>query len=101
MHASRELTLLVLATVGLGGCSPGCENLCRKLDRCELNDFVTIDECQLSCDRQLDQLDQLEDREPRRTFDAHRRCVGGATCEALAEGVCYTDDLFPFDADGG
>jgi hypothetical protein len=98
--------LVVLAVVlGAGvACTPTCEQTCRKLLRCELDDAprVAYDECVVACESQ-DHLyeDAWQDEELEKAFDEHRRCIRDATCDEIADGACYDDALFFYDTDGG
>jgi len=99
--ASRSSKVwLALACVSwLAGCSPGCERLCNKLDRCGLQNNRTLEECQLSCTRELDAYKAADDRELIERYNRERRCLGSSTCDEIADGACYDEELFLFSAD--
>jgi hypothetical protein len=93
-------SLLPLLTL-LAGCPPTCQQLCGKLNRCETDPLVTIDECRLSCERELESYTTLakeeDDREPLKAFNQHRLCLGNHSCDEIADGVCYDEALFLFE----
>ncbi|MBX2797643.1 MAG: hypothetical protein KTR31_08245 [Myxococcales bacterium] len=85
-------------------CTPTCERLCRKtlFDCGDLDtERVALDECVTNCDRQEVLYRQWDNRDLLALFREHRRCVGGASCEDLAAGVCYEgfEELYVFDPD--
>ncbi|MFK7927621.1 MAG: hypothetical protein AB8H79_05510 [Myxococcota bacterium] len=81
-------------------CEPSCKQTCRNVLACDLeSDRVTVDECEAACvfqerlyeDRQQDALrDRLGD---------HKRCLNRESCDDLADGVCFDDELFAFSPD--
>jgi hypothetical protein len=95
--------LVALATLPLAACPPTCKQACRKtLFDCELDtERVSLDECEIECERQEYLYRQWEDTELQQLFDDHRRCIGRSSCEEIADGVCYEgfEALFVFDPD--
>lgn len=57
---------------------------------------MTARECEESCLTQHDLLESWTDAELQRQFDEELRCLGSATCEEIAGGACYQDDLWAF-----
>lgn len=89
------LTLLV----ALGaGCTPTCEQACRKLTACgfEESPRTSALECQQSCEATQRMLDRWEDPEKIEAFDEQRHCIGGSTCDEIGAGECYDPELFIF-----
>lgn len=90
----------MVAAVALfgAGCTPTCREACRKLDRCDLLAGIDVEECRETCEADLDNRQVAkrddDDPEPLKTFNAHRRCLGSSTCDDIADGVCFDDDLF-------
>jgi hypothetical protein len=77
--------------------------VCGKLDRCGFDDSVLQLECQLSCERELQQYKELEDDASVAAFNDQRVCLGYRSCEEIEQGVCYekegVSDLFLFEQD--
>lgn len=95
--SSRTLALLVAVVVASAGCAPTCQQLCQKLDRCDLNGDVQVRECVASCERELSDYQDTDDEgENKPTFNDQRRCLGSHSCDEIASGVCYEQTLFPF-----
>lgn len=86
--------LVALGT--LAGCPPTCGQLCGKFERCALTGEVRRAECEESCARELTAYRDDDDKTLLRRFDDHRRCVGGASCDELADGACYDEVLYPY-----
>jgi hypothetical protein len=92
---------LVLPFAGLmfAGCEPTCQIACRRFLDCDLETpGVTLDECEASCVFQEDKLEAEEDDVGRQRFSDHKRCVARSSCEEVADGACYDEELFPFSA---
>jgi len=94
---SRLLPIAVVVAALTAGCQPTCTQMCNKFERCGLSGEVEQRECEESCNRQLGDARDLDDKQTLQEFNAHRRCVRGASCDELDDGVCYTEDgLFPW-----
>lgn len=97
--SARSVASLVLIggmAWGLGGCPPTCQSLCNKLDRCDLEPTLSRSECQTSCERELEvRRDDDEDRELLQAFNRHRICLGNNSCDEIAAGACFDEELFP------
>jgi hypothetical protein len=59
---------------------------------------VPVLECQLSCEREIQEYKDLEDEVSLDAFNAHRVCLGNKSCDKIESGACFDDDLFLFDA---
>lgn len=98
---SVRTILLALVILPIAACAPPCKQICRKvLFDCSLDsERVALQECEDSCTLQENLYNQWENRELAELFDDHKRCIGRASCEELAEGVCYEgyEELFVFD----
>lgn len=79
----------------LVACAPPCAQLCAKLDRCDLNGGVSVDECTETCDAQIEVYKaETEDDEAQKAYRRHRLCLGSHSCEEIAAGACYDEELF-------
>lgn len=99
MRADLVGVLAVLAaSLGLGGCTPSCDQTCRRLFNCEALEVygMTTDTCTEDCLYQEAVYDDWEDAELREAYKESRRCVADATCEDLAAGVCFDETLYPY-----
>lgn len=101
--ASAWLLAAGVCAVLSTGCAPSCDELCNKLTDCALVPSVDQPECVISCDRQLgplindtDTTDDEADEATLEVFNAHRTCVGDATCSELQDGACFESSLFPY-----
>lgn len=84
----------LLAT--LTACPPPCSQLCAKLERCDLSATVTLDECNESCDNQLDFFKNERTLSvEEKLFNQQRVCISSHSCDELAAGACFEDALFP------
>lgn len=92
----RWVVVCALATA----CAGDCESACRRVDTCAVAlgaPGYTLAECQQQCGRQDELYQRWEDEEKQAAFQAHLTCVTGATCDELADGLCYDDLIFGFD----
>lgn len=94
-------SLLLLAALGglavvASGCTPTCQRTCKKLVTCDEVESprVAIDECEESCVLQEALYEEWDDVELRRDFDDYKSCVVGSSCEEVAAGECYDEDLW-------
>lgn len=95
----------MLVVLGLSACAAPCGTVCRKLERCELDPAVLLDECVEACDREIAAFRALEDKTPadrelHRAYNRHRTCLANRPCDDIAEGACYDPEIFPFDGAG-
>jgi hypothetical protein len=92
------MTALLLAA--LAGCAPTCEQSCKKLIDCALAESprTALEECQEQCEAQQALYDSWTDdpEEKSDRLQEQRRCVKDATCEEIADGVCYDEALSSF-----
>lgn len=87
--------LLLAASIALQGCTPRCQEVCNKVLNCELGATrVAQEECILSCRLEEALYDDWEDDSKRKAFKAHKRCIRSSSCEEIADGECYDDELF-------
>ena len=91
--------LLALLSVGLlSACTPTCQQVCNKLDRCEFDTTISANACQQSCEQQLlFSQDRDDDDATLKEFNEHRRCIESSTCDELEAGECVLDDVFAVD----
>ncbi|MEO0599873.1 MAG: hypothetical protein AAF211_00460 [Myxococcota bacterium] len=95
------MTLFALLAIVLG-CAPTCDQVCRKtLFDCDLStERVALATCIDQCDRQRTLYeDQWENDQLAQAFDDHRRCLMRESCEAIADGECFDEDLFVTDGE--
>lgn len=88
--------LLALA-VGLQACEPTCKATCKKLLACDEVDSprVSLDDCEYSCTTQQTLYEEdWEDTQLRDALGEAKRCISSSSCEDIALGVCYDEDLY-------
>ena len=56
----------------------------------------TADECQAVCEDQKALLSRWTDTQKQDAFDAELRCLQESSCDEIAEGVCYDDEVWSF-----
>ena len=79
------------------GCTPTCETTCNKLVSCgAIEDGASSAlECENSCmaQQELYNID-WDDEAKQEGFDELKSCIVRETCEDIAGGVCYDDELY-------
>lgn len=96
VRPSSVLALLAVAWLA-AACAPTCDRTCRKLDSCAADgSTVTRIECEDQCLGLIQSHDDVNDDVRKELFAAHRRCVIGATCDELEDGVCYEEELYAY-----
>ncbi len=102
MRLACSIAFVVLATL-LAGCDASCSQTCAQTLKCDLlSQGVSQQQCVDSCTRQEVQLElwvaeELEGAQQlQQAFDEHRACVVQASCDELAVGECYNEELFSF-----
>ncbi len=82
----------------LSGCEPSCERTCAKLLDCDGVETPRVgqEDCELQCARQEELYDSWDDTQLQDAFADHKRCVLDETCDAIADGACYDEDLFSY-----
>ncbi len=90
--------VFLIALPSLPGCAPSCGQTCKKVLDCELDSpRTTTLECRDDCERQRSLYeDWWKDEEKVEQFEEHRRCLMQSTCDQLAAGACYDEELFLF-----
>jgi len=93
--AAAFLGLSVLAS----GCTPTCTQTCNKLTSCEENsdwagEYAEL--CAENCERQYNQYEIWDDTQLIDALDESKICVRDSTCEQIAEGECYDDEIYSF-----
>lgn len=96
LSSVKDTVLLLLSS--LLACGPTCERTCEKILRCDnlSSERVSVEECQESCSRQQVLYELWEDEVKQEAFDDHKRCLVGSSCDEIADGVCYDEELFIF-----
>ncbi len=89
---------LLISVVGLQACHPSCKSVCKKLLECEEVETwrVSLDECEESCKREEALYESWEDYQVRDRFYDQLDCIVDEECQAVADGVCYDEELFLF-----
>jgi hypothetical protein len=82
----------------LAGCEPTCKNTCEKLLACDEVETprLSLDDCTDSCEEQQALYVRWDDTQLIDAFAAYKTCVEEEGCAAIAEGVCYDEDLYAF-----
>ena len=98
-HLSAILPLLCTAGLAvISGCEPSCRSTCNALLECDSveSDQVTIDDCEASCEVQDKLYEDWEDQELVDAFVETKTCITSSTCEEIADGACYDDNVYAF-----
>ncbi len=92
----HRLLLVVLSGASLLACEPTCKQTCKTLMACEEVDSPRqgLEECQASCEIQQRLYEDWEDGQKREAFAELKRCIQQEECAAIAEGVCYDEELY-------
>ena len=92
----KNLFLTGLMSLLAVGCEPSCEQTCEDLLSCEetSTDRLALDDCTAACLIQERLYDDWEDQELRDSFTDYKYCVAEESCEAIAGGSCYDEDLY-------
>lgn len=92
------MRLALLIVLALAGCEPTCEDVCEKLVDCENagTERMSAEECKESCQDQETLYDRWTDTQLRDAFVAEKQCIDASTCDELAAGVCYDEDLWSY-----
>ena len=101
--SGRVLTLVQALAVVLPllvsvGCGATCKAVCKNLMDCDEVETSRQHwrECQDSCLRQEQLYKDWDNIELQDSFQDQLNCLGSSTCEEIADGVCYDDDIFIF-----
>lgn len=78
------------------GCEASCKTACKALLECDGVDTprLPLQECESSCLVQQDVYESWDDTQLRDAFGDFKNCVRDETCENIADGACYQEDLF-------
>ena len=94
--SNRLLVLISIAALG-SGCTPDCEQTCRHVLECDIDSpQVAIDQCRASCETEQHLYEAWGDEDKQQAFRDERSCLVGATCDEIADGVCYDEDMYTF-----
>lgn len=90
------LRLLPAIAALLAGCEPTCNQACKKALECEEVETprLGLEDCEVACLNQEELYEQWDDGIKREAHAESKRCIVQEECDAIAEGVCYDDDLF-------
>ncbi len=92
----KKLWTLLILTLLAAGCEPTCEQTCEELLACDEveSDRVALDDCTAACLVQQQVYDDWEDIELQQGFADYKRCISEESCDAIADGACYDEDLY-------
>ena len=86
---------MLVILISLLGCTPDCEQTCKKLLRCEVDaPLMNQDECESACNAQENRYDDDDLVDEGTAFDALKSCIVAETCEDLDAGVCYDETVY-------
>ena len=97
MHrASSGFFALTGLLAALSGCEVSCERTCEKLLSCDAVETpgVSLPDCETACLSQEVLYDGWEDEAKLDALSDYKSCVNESSCEAIAEGVCYDEDIY-------
>jgi hypothetical protein len=91
------MATVLLIIVSLG-CTPSCEDVCRKLVVCEdlATSRMSVSECEEQCLNQEARYATWDDSAKRDAFEDELSCLYDSSCGDVAEGVCYDEEVFAF-----
>lgn len=94
--------VLLGAALVLGGCHATCKQACKKLLDCDEveSSRVNLEECRASCSREEELYESWENTALEEALRDELDCITSSTCEELAAGACYDDDLYPYKDTG-
>ncbi|MES2640307.1 MAG: hypothetical protein V4850_12515 [Myxococcota bacterium] len=72
--------------------------MCDKLVECDNpgTERMSGPECEESCNTQKDSYAKWTDTQLRDAMDAQLSCLYDASCDAVADGACYDEDVWSF-----
>lgn len=85
--------------LGASGCTPTCERVCTRLveDCGDLGtERMATYECEENCAQQRDLYERWTDTQKQDAFDAQLSCLVDATCDEIAAGVCYDEEVWSY-----
>lgn len=90
------VTVLLISL--LSGCTPTCQDVCTKLVACDglSTERMTEGECDEQCTLQQTRYETWDDSQKRDAFDDELTCLYSSTCDEVADGVCYDEEVFSF-----
>lgn len=80
------------------GCTPTCDDVCVKLVECgnEGTELLNADDCSDQCKRQQTLYDHWSDLQLRDAFEESLNCYRNSTCDEIAAGACYNQDIWSY-----
>lgn len=88
------IALLIIVS----GCTPACQDVCEKLVDCD--DLPTwrmsATECEEQCQLQQARYSTWDDVARREAYEDELSCLYESSCEDVAAGVCYDEEVFAF-----
>ena len=80
------------------GCHPTCKEVCNQLLDCdEVESFrVSEAECRAACLREEELYTDWQDLDALEIHYDQRSCIVDASCEEIADGACYDEELYLF-----
>lgn len=79
-------------------CTPTCEEACKAIVACgnEGTELLSADACEEQCNNQRDLYDTWDDKALQDAFDDSLSCYKNSSCDELAAGACYNEDLWSY-----
>lgn len=97
MRPSSAIAAVIALTLWQA-CTPRCQSNCAKVLDCGLGSTrVARSECVQACQLEQALYAEWEDETKIEAFKEHKRCIRAASCDELADGVCYDPELFIFE----
>ena len=92
----RTIAFLSLLTTLLAGCEPSCEATCETLLACDAVEtpLVALEDCTDACLTQQQLYESWEDGQKQDALSDYKTCVSESECSAIAEGVCYDEEIY-------
>ena len=89
---------MIAVLLSLLGCDATCADACAVVAGCgeSTGDFPNAAECEEACARQRTTVAEGTDSGVEAAFQRELDCVAGATCDALAAGTCYEEQVWSY-----
>lgn len=95
----RTLAALGAVLLGAAGCTPTCDRVCTRIveDCGDLGtERMSAYECEESCLNQQKLYERWADTQKQAALDDELTCLVDATCDEIAAGTCYNEDIWGF-----
>lgn len=80
------------------GCKATCEDVCDRMVECDglPTERMSSAECEESCKSQTTLYEGWTDIQKQDALQSELDCLDGASCEDIAAGVCYDEDIWSY-----